>query len=261
MCKKKTFGIDLDDVIKYLEIKKINKFIEGFKNKYTENIDYIVIKNKIKAVKCAKLVHYKISLDTFEKICMRTNSKVGNEVRDYFINLRKFIYYYKNNISNMILKSKGVVYLFTVNKNKRIFKFGQTRDLRDRLFKYMTGREKHPDVDFIMQVDNPRSIENCVKSLIKNNVYKQNKELYRINLDATKEAIFNCAITDSRMKEINVGNVDTYILFDSSTIDDENAQVTKIKKQNKKSIKSSKSHKKLSKKTSKISKKTSKKAS
>jgi hypothetical protein len=186
---------------------------------------------------------------------MRTNSKAGNEVRDYFIQLRKFIHYYKNNISNMILKSKNVVYLFTVNKKKKIFKFGQTKDLRARLYGYMTGREKHPDIDFIMQVNDPISVENCVKGLVKNNIYKRNKELYHINFDSIRYAIFNCAIVNTRMKEINQNNVDTYILFDNSKLDD------KIIFNDQKKLSKKASRKSSRKVTRKASKKTSKKVS
>lgn len=91
----------------------------------------------------------------------------------------------------------------------------------------MTGRDTHPDIDFIMQVDDPKSIENCVKGLIKKNMYKKNKELYRMNLDATKDVIFNCAIIDARISEINKDNVNTYILFDSSVIDHDKLMLDK----------------------------------
>jgi phage anti-repressor protein len=54
---------------------------------------------------------YYISLDTFEKICMVSKSEKANSVRDYFIILRKFINYYKDHISEMILARLKIIYL------------------------------------------------------------------------------------------------------------------------------------------------------
>ena len=75
MCNTDMFGIDIDNVIKYLEILKRKKFIETIKKKFVENIDYIITRDNKKAIKGDRIVHYKLSLDTFEKICMKTNSK------------------------------------------------------------------------------------------------------------------------------------------------------------------------------------------
>ena len=42
MCEKNTFGILIDNVIKYLDIKNNDRFYENFKKKYIENVDYII---------------------------------------------------------------------------------------------------------------------------------------------------------------------------------------------------------------------------
>lgn len=128
--------------------------------------------------------------------------------------LRKFIQYYKDNIDKMILKSKNVVYIFTVNKDKNIFKIGRTTDLRKRLFNYMTGKENHPDIAFIMQVSDPIAIENCVKGLIRKSLYKKDKELYKISIGGLKQVVIDCAISLNRFEEINSRDYNAYILFD-----------------------------------------------
>ncbi len=189
MCEKEKYGILLDNVIEYLEVKNADRFYENFRKKYEENIDYIKknIQNE-KMVEGKKYTLYYVSLDTFEKICMMSKAEKANKVRDYFIILRKFIQYYKDHISNMIIENalkypNGYVYIILVNKGKNIFKFGKTKNVKNRLKNYATGSEVHPDIKFIILVKDKDIVENCVKDLIKNHQYKPNKEVYKVNID------------------------------------------------------------------------------
>ena len=53
MCQKYTFGILLDNVIKYLGISVVDRFYENFRKKYKINIDYMIVKiNRKKRKKC-----------------------------------------------------------------------------------------------------------------------------------------------------------------------------------------------------------------
>jgi len=172
---------------------------------------------------------------------MLSRSNKANSVRDYFILLRKFIMYYKDHISNMIINNakkypNGCVYIILANKNKNIFKFGKSNDINVRLRVYAT----HPDIKFIILVDNKDDIETCVKHLIKKYEFKKNHEVYKINIDVLKDAIIDC--TNIQLKYINTYNnddVNAYIVFDDI-----------------KYLSNKKNSKKISKK---ISKKTSKK--
>lgn len=68
--------------------------------------------------------------------------------------------YYKNNISDMILsQSTSAIYILLINKRKNIYKLGMTTDLRKRLQNYATGKESHPDIQFVALVDNPKKVE------------------------------------------------------------------------------------------------------
>ena len=224
-CDGNNYGIILDDVIKYLDIKKKEKFFVNVKKRFTEDVDYIVshVEGK-KAQKGDKIVIYHINLDTFERICMRSNSVKANSVRDYFIIIRKFIQYYHKYFStnikkNMLLYPKEYVYILLVNKDKNIFKIGKTDDVRHRLQNYATGDDKHPDVKFIMRVNNKNAVETCVKTLIKRHQYKPNREIYRVDIDIIKNAIFDCGQMHSRYEEFKkIKNVDAYIIFDDDDI-------------------------------------------
>jgi hypothetical protein len=166
-------------------------------------------------------VHYMLSFDCFEKICMASNTRKGQEYRDYFIMLRKFIDYYKQHIADKIIdltKTHKYIYILLVNKNKNIFKLGRTKNIRKRLQSYATGKDNHPDIKFIMIVNNDKQVENCVKAFAKAKQYKANKELYQENLEILKTLISTCADIDKTMKEHfnNKKDYDSYVVFDDS---------------------------------------------
>jgi phage anti-repressor protein len=162
MCEKNLFGITLGSVIEYLNVTEKEKFIKRFKKKFTEGVDYQVSITKRYNQKGVENKIYNMTLDTFEKICMLTNAKIGDNVREYFIILRKFIQYYKNNISEMIINSNCVIYVILVNKGTNLYKIGRTCDLRKRLSTYSTGKELHPDIKFVMQVNDPKKLKNVL---------------------------------------------------------------------------------------------------
>ena len=54
MCDNNIFGINVEDVIKYLGITFPKKFYEKLREKYILNIDYIIIRSNNKSVKNVK---------------------------------------------------------------------------------------------------------------------------------------------------------------------------------------------------------------
>ena len=153
---------------------------------------------------------------------MLSHAKKANSVRDYFIKLREFINYYKSNFSNMIINKsleypEGSIYIILTNKNKNIFKLGETKDIRKRLQNYTTGKDTHPDIKFIMLVDNRKDVENCVKKLSQKYQFKKNQEIYKVDIDIIKKHIFDCASVYTNDIELyNNKNVNAYIIFESS---------------------------------------------
>jgi hypothetical protein len=192
---------------------------------------------------------YYLNLDTFEKICMASKAEKANQVRDYFIILRKFIQYYKNNISNMIINDalynpNGYVYVILANKGKNIFKFGRTKNMKKRLRNYASGKDTHPDIKFIMAVNNKEAVENCVKSLIMEHRFKPKQEIYKVDIDIIKNTISDCALLDIKYNDAYKNkDIDAYIIFD----DPDNKKLINIKTQSKN--KKTKSKKTKSKKT------------
>jgi len=224
--EKEKFGIKIQDVMKYLNIHNQNKFEERIKKNYIFREDYEIIRYIKRSKKNVKEVQYMLSFDGFEKICMASSTEKGKAFRDYFIMLRKFIDYYKDHFANKInelaKEDNKYVYILMVNKYKDLLKFGRAKDIRDRLKTYSTGKETHPDVKFIMIVDDPKKVEQCTKLFIKQFKYKGNKELYKMDIDDLKKTIFGCSeldnvISKSTIEKMNdTKKYDTYIVYDDS---------------------------------------------
>ena len=221
MCKNDKFGIKVVEVMKYLGINNIKKFEERIRNTYKLDHDYIVLRIKQQSSKGVRDANYMLSFDGFEKIAMRSSTKKGEMFRDYFIMLRKFIDYYKQHITDKIMEltqTNKFMYIILVNKNKNIFKIGRTGDIRKRLMAYSTGKESHPDVKFIMIVNDDKKVEKCTKLFIKVKQFKTNKELYQADFNYLKKTIYNCAELDDNLKiQIEKDDkFDSYVVFDDN---------------------------------------------
>jgi phage anti-repressor protein len=228
-CRNNMFGILLDRVIVYLGIRTRKKFYTRFRKRYVLMKDYIIVRKKEKRVSGTRDAIYYVSFDTFEKLCMSSRTKKADEVRDYFVLLRKFVDYYKKFISDAIMKNiankaSKHMYIILVDKNKDIFKIGRTENIRNRLRSYATGKITHPDIKYILLVDDPLLIENCAKLFLKKYQYREGKELYKVDVDTIKSVLFSCAVTgrtvDDGNKPANAtdNDVDAYIVYDDANV-------------------------------------------
>ena len=226
ICEKHLFGILADNVAIYLGIENIKKFVERIREKYKHGSDYIIIRKKkkdksVKGVKQDKETYYFLTFDCFEKICMMSHAEKANDVRDYFIILRKFISYYREHFAdkiNDLVNKDGGVYILLTNKNKNIFKFGKAdKNFRQRFKSYATGHDKHPDIKFIMHTSDPQAVEKCTKLFTTINQVRGKSELRKIDINILKEIMFSCALLDTKFNKIDLEEAkkyDAYIIFE-----------------------------------------------
>jgi hypothetical protein len=93
--------------------------------------------------------------------------------------------------------------------------------MRKRLQTYMTGKDKHYDVEFILNTTDSFDVEKCAKVMAKKYQYSGKSELYKTDVDLLKEIIFECVNIKKHMN--NYGNkkkelikkYDAHIIFDS----------------------------------------------
>ena len=212
-------NIDLDNVIKWLDIQKHGAKTTLLKS-YKKNIDYQikrVIKKKGTGGQKREIIT--ITVNCFKKICQLTKSKMGNQVRDYFIQVESLLNKYKDYIINgmqekitklekdqkpKVNPESGVIYIFkTANSTENsLYKIGRTKDLKKRLSSHQSPLAHDIEVLFYYESDNIIEIESCIKALMKKYQYRKYKEVYKINIDIIKSLIESCdkIIIDTEQK-------------------------------------------------------------
>jgi phage anti-repressor protein len=224
LCQDEQFGIKIEDVIKYLEIEKRDKFYERFKSNYKEGVDYMTYSTGLSKRSGNSNIMYKCTFNCFQKICMMSKSKKANSVRDYFITLHEFIDYYKNEISETINKkiSKKGIYILEIDKKLSLYKPDMTdNDFRERLKQYGTGLKGHPQIKYLLATNNVKEVEDCVKKLIQKKEFKKGKEVYKIDLQVLKQICLNCAKSVNLLNKESTNlsstnkDVDLFLVFDS----------------------------------------------
>jgi len=205
----KEINIDLDNVIKWLNIQKHSAKDTLIKS-YKKGIDYEIKKViKLKGSGGQKKEIIKITENCFKKMCQLTKSKKGNEVREYFIQVESLLNKYKDYIINGMKEkinklekdqkpklnpSEGVIYIFqTPNTTENsLYKIGRTKDLKKRLQSHQSPLAHDIEVLFYYESKNIIKIEKCIKLLMKEYQYRKYKEVYKINIDIIKSLIERC---------------------------------------------------------------------
>jgi hypothetical protein len=252
--KDHVFGIDLDHVADFLRIDAgdVDPFREKFKHQFEEHRDYETrigtrfkiydrvitktgtktktknkTKNKRNMKKNVKTVNdknliYMISFDTFERLCLQSDTQMGHYMREHYRDFGKFIDYYKQHISDTIIENaksgrSGYMYIMMVDKDKSLFEIGSGP----------VGLDTDPRIKFITLVDNPVRVKKCVKIFTKKYKYKLNRliigqrDFYKIDIDIMRLVIQGCAEINHSMVEYEErmkkeDQVDVYLVCDYS---------------------------------------------
>lgn len=212
------FLIDSEILRKWLKIKIKQDFIATIKNSYKINIDYKLEKIK-KSEGSGGHNREVITLtpEATKKICLMTKSKVGNDVRQYFIDLELAFYKFKNHIieslnkkieqleNNMkpkINSTKGLIYVFRAlnTENATLYKIGRTVSSKKRFNSHNSPLANDIEIIMTYEADNIEQLESCIKAMMKKAQYRKYKEIYEVDIDIIKNVIKDC---DVKLKEIN----------------------------------------------------------
>jgi phage anti-repressor protein len=211
------FLIDSEILRKWLEIINRRVFNDTIKKSYKKNIDY-----KIEKVKNSEgsgghnLEKITLTPEASKKICLSTNSKMGSQVQQYFLDLEVALYKYKNFIIDGMNKkieqlennqkpkinpSKKIIYVFrALNTDLTLYKIGKTINSKTRFSKHNSPMANDLEILFQYETDNIDQVEKCVKVFMKKAQYRKYKEIYQVDLDIIKKTIKNC---DVEINEIN----------------------------------------------------------
>jgi len=216
------FLIDSEILRKWLKISIKQDFVNTIKNSYKINVDYKL--EKIKKLEGSGGHNKEIITLTPEatkKICLMTKSKVGNDVRQYFIDLELAFYKFKNHIIESLNKkieqlennmkpkipasghsTKGLIYVFRAlnTMNATLYKIGRTVNSKKRFNSHNSPLANDLEIIMTYEADNIEQLESCIKAMMKKAQYRKYKEIYEVDIDIIKNVIKDC---DVKLKEIN----------------------------------------------------------
>lgn len=212
------FLIDSEVLRKWLKISVRKEFASNIKKNYKINVDYKL--EKIKKTEGSGGHNREVIILTPEatkKICLMTKSKVGNDVRQYFIDIELAFYKFKNyiieslnnkinqlenNMKPKINTSKGIIYVFRAlnTENATLYKIGRTINSKQRFNSHNSPLANDLEIIMIYEADNIIQLESCVKVMMKKAQYRKYKEIYQVDLDIIKNVIKDC---DVKLNQIN----------------------------------------------------------
>jgi hypothetical protein len=211
------FLIDSEILRDWLEISNRQIFNNTIKRSYKKNFDYKI--EKIKKSSGSGGSNFEVITLTPEaskKISLSTNSIMGRQVQQYFLDLEVALYKYKNYIIDGMNKkikqlennqkpkinaNKKIIYVFrALNTDLTLYKIGKTINSKTRFSKHNSPMANDLEVLFQYETDNIDQVESCIKALMKKAQYRKYKEIYQVDLDIIKKIIKNC---DVEINEIN----------------------------------------------------------
>jgi len=115
-----------------------------------------------------------------------------------------------NNIlkKNMIKNKYPKGMHFYVLKDEEMFKIGYTKDLNKRLATYNTGRANKSIYSYYKKTNCAKEIEECMKALLNEYLYKSDKEFYNCSLNIILKEVKKCFKLEekcSNCKDIQTG--------------------------------------------------------
>ena len=218
------FLIDSEVLRKWLQINIKQQFNDTIKRSYKKNIDY-TIKNikKTQGSGGHNLEVITLTPEAAKKICLSTNSKMGPQVQQYFLDLEVALYKYKNYIIDGMNKKieqlennqkpkinmgKKIIYVFrALNTDLTLYKIGRTINSKTRFSKHNSPMANDLEVIFQYETENIDQVESCIKAYMKKAQYRKYKEIYQVDLDIIKKYIRNCDVEINKInKEIERKN-------------------------------------------------------
>jgi prophage antirepressor-like protein len=202
------------DVIRDIINKKHKKYLKDIQTIYT------VDKNKKDTIYITEVGLYNLVLRSRMKLAKEFQVWI---IEDALPKLRKYGFYEvdnktkikikelnhkialltksNNKLKNNMTKNKHPGGLhFYVLKDEEMYKIGYTKDLNKRLSIYNTGKANKAEYSYYKKTDCAKEIEECMKSLLNEYIYKSNKEFYNCSLSKILKEVRKCLKIEKNCK-------------------------------------------------------------
>jgi hypothetical protein len=154
---------------------------------------------------------------------MRSNTKKANKVRQYYIDLEKLIDQYKDLIINQqnkkieilendlkkdILPKDGYCYIYLEKDelNEEYYRLGQSGNLQKRFHNHNSSSAHKKMIAFKIKTENIIHFEACLRGVMFDFRYKNDKDYYKLPKDKIKDAIKKCKNIVKNFKNHKIDN-------------------------------------------------------
>lgn len=199
------FKIDLEIMAKWLSTSK-GHLKETLVHSYKEHIDYIILTPNRKRFKNGGQNREIILLteDCFKMMCMLSKAKDADKIRYYYVTLEKLLIVFMTDIINSqnerietlsrnLVKNKfpvkGAIYVIKIEDG---YKFGKSTNMNNRYKLYKNAHKDNPKIVYVFYTNDIDRVENCVKSILMYEQYRDKKEFYILELVDIIAAIKDC---------------------------------------------------------------------
>jgi prophage antirepressor-like protein len=214
------------DVIRDIIDKKYRKHLRDIEtihevDRRQENTVYInepglyklVIKSKMKMAKEFQIWLIEDALPKLRKFGFyEVDNKTKNKIKN--LNHKISLLTKSNNkLKQNMTKNKYPKGMhFYILKDEGMYKIGYTKDLNKRLSTYNTGKANKAEYSYYKKTDCAKEIEECMKSLLNEYIYKTNKEFYKCSLNKILKEVRKCLKIEKNCKSCkdiqNGGDID-----------------------------------------------------
>lgn len=126
----------------------------------------------------------------FYELKKKYDNKIEH-VKNMFNDMQKEYEKIKNNLKTEKYPNGGLFYVIKTNKDG-VLKIGISEKMNKRIGTYNTSIVDNADVIYHININCPKQLELCVKSLLYKYRYKNNREFYECSLDKIKVSVKKC---------------------------------------------------------------------
>ena len=189
-----------------------------------------------------------LTTECFKMLCMRSNTKKANKVRKYYVDLEILIDKYKDQLISIQTKKIEIlendlkkepipkegycyIYLETDELGYKYYRLGQSGNLQKRFNNHNSSSVHKKILSYKIKTDNIVHFEACLRGIMYDFRYKNNKDYYKISEGKINEAINYCKKIVKEFKNDIIGgnknknNDDIEVSFDIKKINNEIAKM------------------------------------
>jgi len=210
--KKTDFVIDFDQIWEWLGFSQKDHCKVVLEKFFKKEIDYKINLHKVESQNKEQIL---LTVNTFKKICLKSNTEKAYEILDYYIKMEEIMMEYKKEQFELQLQAKeqelihykektyeeiqktGHVYVIKTDGG---YKVGKTKDINNRVKGLQTGNVKKIEMILDFKTSNSDLLERVVHYILDRYRCNSNREFFDCNIDYIKSIVMILGNTIDTLK-------------------------------------------------------------